>query len=172
LDTLRLRSGDITISEDSNRSLKLWSVLCYLILHRDRAVSSAELIDLLGGLTISPYDDEKTEHWSGEETLLYALQQESYPDRSGMERQQQVLKALFCQLSAVEKSFIDSILLAEFRPELITDLYFEQFNTLFAPSLDLSFYILEGEVRKIREESCYLPDAEALEHLRETLFAP
>lgn len=45
LDRVCLRAGDTAISDDNTRSLKQWSVLCYLILHRDRSVSQAELID-------------------------------------------------------------------------------------------------------------------------------
>lgn len=46
LGGIHIHAGDTTLSDDSNRSLKLWSVLCYLILHRDRAVTQAELIDI------------------------------------------------------------------------------------------------------------------------------
>ena len=34
-----------TLTDDINRSLKLWSVLAYLILHRDRPVSQTEFIE-------------------------------------------------------------------------------------------------------------------------------
>lgn len=40
-----LELGDEVLTDDINRSLKLWSVLAYLILHRDRPVPQAELID-------------------------------------------------------------------------------------------------------------------------------
>ena len=46
LDQVRIRAGAHTISDDNTRSLKQWSVLSYLILHRDRPVPQAELIDL------------------------------------------------------------------------------------------------------------------------------
>ena len=45
LDRVCLQAGDTVISDDNIRSLKQWSVLCYLILHRSRSVSQAELID-------------------------------------------------------------------------------------------------------------------------------
>lgn len=40
-----MRLNDHTLTDDINRSLKLWSVLAYLILHRDRPVPQSELID-------------------------------------------------------------------------------------------------------------------------------
>jgi len=46
LDKVCIRSKDHILSDDNTRSLKQWSVLCYLILHRNRSVSQAELIDL------------------------------------------------------------------------------------------------------------------------------
>ena len=46
LGGLRLTMGERTLTQDENRALKLWSVLCYLILHRARSVPQSELIDL------------------------------------------------------------------------------------------------------------------------------
>ncbi len=40
-----LTAGNTIITDADNRSLKLWGVLTYLIVHRDRNVSQAELID-------------------------------------------------------------------------------------------------------------------------------
>lgn len=37
--------GNVQITDENNRSLKLWNVLCYLLVHRDRSVPQAELID-------------------------------------------------------------------------------------------------------------------------------
>ena len=41
-----LETDGVVLADDINRSLKLWSALAYLILHRDRAVPQAELIGL------------------------------------------------------------------------------------------------------------------------------
>lgn len=46
LDRIYLKSDSAVISDDNLRSLKQLSVLCYLILHRNRSVSQAELIDV------------------------------------------------------------------------------------------------------------------------------
>ena len=46
LDRICLKSDSAVISDDELRSLKPLSVLCYLILHRNRSVSQAELIDV------------------------------------------------------------------------------------------------------------------------------
>ena len=46
LGGLRLTMGERTLTQDENRAQKLWSVLCYLILHRARSVPQSELIDL------------------------------------------------------------------------------------------------------------------------------
>jgi len=45
LGELNLRLGDNIISDKTGRSLKLWSVLCYVILHRQRMVTQNELIE-------------------------------------------------------------------------------------------------------------------------------
>jgi len=45
LGGISLQVADARITDDNNRSLKLWSVLCYLILNRGRAVTQAELIE-------------------------------------------------------------------------------------------------------------------------------
>ena len=45
LGRFNLRVGEQTISEKISRSVKLRSVLSYLVLHRDRAVTQTELIE-------------------------------------------------------------------------------------------------------------------------------
>ena len=49
LGTFTLRSGDNLISEENNRSKKVWALLAYLICHRGNAVSQKKLIELLWG---------------------------------------------------------------------------------------------------------------------------
>ena len=46
LGELHLRLGDQEISDKNGRSLKLWSVLCYLLYHRSRVVTQNELIEM------------------------------------------------------------------------------------------------------------------------------
>lgn len=42
-----LQVGGNVLTDEINRSQKLWNVLCYLIVHRDRDVSQSELVELL-----------------------------------------------------------------------------------------------------------------------------
>ena len=49
LGSFTLRAGDNVISEDQNRSKKVWTLLAYLICHRGTAVSQKKLIELLWG---------------------------------------------------------------------------------------------------------------------------
>lgn len=56
-----------TLTDESNRSLKLWSVLAYLILHRDRPVPQTELIDLFWP------DDHSANPSSALKPLLYRI---------------------------------------------------------------------------------------------------
>ena len=49
LGTFTLRCGENLISEDSNRSKKVWALLAYLICHRGTPVSQKKLIELLWG---------------------------------------------------------------------------------------------------------------------------
>lgn len=42
-----LQVGDNVLTDEINRSQKLWNVLCYLIVHRDRDVTQSELVELL-----------------------------------------------------------------------------------------------------------------------------
>ncbi|WP_295582332.1 BTAD domain-containing putative transcriptional regulator [uncultured Oscillibacter sp.] len=54
-----------TITDETNRSQKQWSVLCYLIAHRDRTVSQGELIELFWP------DEENANPANALKTLLY-----------------------------------------------------------------------------------------------------
>lgn len=45
LGGIRIQAGDTVLSDSSNRSLKLWSVLFYFILNRERTITQIELID-------------------------------------------------------------------------------------------------------------------------------
>lgn len=49
LGSFTLRAGDNVISEDQNRSKKVWVLLAYLICHRGTAASQKKLIELLWG---------------------------------------------------------------------------------------------------------------------------
>ena len=42
-----MQVGGNVLTDEINRSQKLWNVLCYLIVHRDRDVSQSELVELL-----------------------------------------------------------------------------------------------------------------------------
>ncbi|MEQ2456468.1 BTAD domain-containing putative transcriptional regulator [Flavonifractor hominis] len=46
LGGFRLQIDGQVLTDEINRSLKLWNVLCYLIVHRDRTVPQSELIEL------------------------------------------------------------------------------------------------------------------------------
>jgi len=49
LGSFSLQSGDNLISDESNRSRKVWALLAYLICHRGSSVSQKKLIELLWG---------------------------------------------------------------------------------------------------------------------------
>jgi len=49
LGSFTLQSGDNLISDENNRSRKVWALLAYLICHRGTAVSQKKLIELLWG---------------------------------------------------------------------------------------------------------------------------
>ncbi len=49
LGDFTLRCGENTISDSGNRAKKLWSMLAYLLCHRDRPVPPQSLIDLMWG---------------------------------------------------------------------------------------------------------------------------
>lgn len=46
LGTFSISNGQAVLTDEINRSMKLWNVLCYLIMHRDRDVPQSELIEL------------------------------------------------------------------------------------------------------------------------------
>ena len=46
LGELSLHLGDNAISDKTGRSMKLWSVLCYIMFHRQRLVTQSELIEV------------------------------------------------------------------------------------------------------------------------------
>lgn len=62
-----LELDGVSLSDDINRSLKLWSVLAYLILHRDRLVPQSEFIE-----TFWP-DDNSSNPVNALKTLLYRI---------------------------------------------------------------------------------------------------
>lgn len=49
LGSFTLQSGDNLISDESNRSRKVWALLAYLICHRGSSISQKKLIELLWG---------------------------------------------------------------------------------------------------------------------------
>ena len=49
LSEFSIRSGSLEISDNDNRSRKVWLLLAYMIYYRDRAISQTELLDLLWG---------------------------------------------------------------------------------------------------------------------------
>ena len=77
LGGLRLEVEGKVLTDQVNRSQKLWNVLCYLLLHRDRDVTQAELVELLwpGENSSNPINALKT--------LLYrvrSLLEPMFPD--------------------------------------------------------------------------------------------
>jgi len=56
-----------TLTDDINRSHKLWSVLCYLIVHRDRNVPQSEFIDMFWPL------EDRFNPVNALKTLLYRI---------------------------------------------------------------------------------------------------
>jgi DNA-binding SARP family transcriptional activator len=65
LGGFELRVGDAVVNESMNRSGKMWALLAYLILRRDRNVPQSELIDLLWP------DDKSSNPINALKTLLY-----------------------------------------------------------------------------------------------------
>lgn len=77
LGGLRLAVGGRTLTQDENRAQKLWSVLCYLLLHRDRSVPQSELIDLFWP------EEDRANPTSALKTLLHrtrAMLESLFPD--------------------------------------------------------------------------------------------
>ena len=62
-----LEVAGTSLTDDINRSLKLWSVLAYLTLHRDRAVAQSEFIELFWP------DDHSANPVNALKTLLYRI---------------------------------------------------------------------------------------------------
>ena len=62
-----LEVDGVSLTDDINRSLKLWSVLAYLTLHRDRAVPQSEFIELFWP------DDHSSNPVNALKTLLYRI---------------------------------------------------------------------------------------------------
>ncbi|MCD7947760.1 MAG: hypothetical protein LUG13_05620 [Oscillospiraceae bacterium] len=67
LGGLSLHIGSEVLSDDINRSHKLWSVLCYLIVNRNREVSQSEFIDLFW------MDENRANPVNALKTLLYRV---------------------------------------------------------------------------------------------------
>lgn len=49
LGKFTLRYGETVISDEDDRSRKVWAVLAYLIYHREKIISQQELVDLCWG---------------------------------------------------------------------------------------------------------------------------
>jgi len=60
LGSFTLRSGEKLISEEDNRSRKVWTLLAYLVCHRGISVSQKKLIELLWGDDPSSSNPENT----------------------------------------------------------------------------------------------------------------
>ena len=67
LGSFALEVDGVSLTDDINRSLKLWSVLAYLTLHRDRAVPQSEFIELFWP------DDHSSNPVNALKTLLYRI---------------------------------------------------------------------------------------------------
>ena len=65
LGEFKLYVGDVLIDDDISRSHKMWSLLAYLIMHRDRNVPQEELIEVLWP------DDNSQNPGNALKTLLY-----------------------------------------------------------------------------------------------------
>lgn len=65
LGDFKLYVGDVLIDDDISRSHKMWNLLAYLIVHRDRNVPQEELIDILWP------DDNSQNPGNALKTLLY-----------------------------------------------------------------------------------------------------
>ena len=67
LGGFRMENGDAVLTDEINRSLKLWNVLCYLIMHKKRNVPQPELIELFWS------EDNSGNPSNALKTLLYRL---------------------------------------------------------------------------------------------------
>lgn len=66
LGGFKIEVNGTCLTDDMNRSHKLWGVLCYLITHRDRSIPSSELIDQFW-----PGDSDSSSPVSALKTLLH-----------------------------------------------------------------------------------------------------
>lgn len=62
-----LRVGDVVINDGLNRSRKMWNLLAYMIIHRDKAIAQQEFIDTLWG------EDDGQNPINALKTLLYRI---------------------------------------------------------------------------------------------------
>lgn len=67
LGSFTISNGGALLTDEINRSMKLWNVLCYLIMHRDRDVPQSELIELFWN------EDNSANPANALKTLLYRL---------------------------------------------------------------------------------------------------
>lgn len=67
LGQFELRVDDIVVSDDVNRSRKLWNLLAYIIAHRNKSVSQQELIEVLWP------EEESLKPGNALKTLLYRI---------------------------------------------------------------------------------------------------
>ena len=67
LGGLRLQVGSAILTDEINRSQKLWSVLSYLLIHRDRAIPQSEFIEVFWP------DDHSANPANALKTLLYRI---------------------------------------------------------------------------------------------------
>ena len=77
LGGFRLQVDQQVLTDEINRSQKLWNVLCYLIVHRDRNVPQSELIELFWG------EENSSNPSNALKTLLYrvrSLLEPLFPD--------------------------------------------------------------------------------------------
>ncbi len=70
---LRLVVDDLEITSDINRSLKLWNVLCYLIINRDRLIPQSEFIDIFWD------DEDKSNPANALKTLISRIRTQLEP---------------------------------------------------------------------------------------------
>lgn len=117
---LRLVVGDVEITSNINRSLKLWNVLCYLIVNRDRLVSQSELIDVFWA------DDDKSNPASALKTLISRLRN--------------LLESIFTKdLNPI----ISARSAYRFNPEIKCVLDIESFEELYKKSVDTNINIAD-----------------------------
>ena len=67
LGGFRMEMGGAVLTDEANRSQKLWNVLSYLVVHRDRNVSQSEFIDVFWP------EDDSSNPANALKTLLYRI---------------------------------------------------------------------------------------------------